>query len=233
MNRTEEYFSFIDNSKNKNDDETNKELFYDTMYNSIVVIEKKLNSGLKSYNQVLALEEEYNKLAGEITTVIDGISLEVTSNESDHYEGVKNILRYRLSVLALKLLRLKDKFMYQKIELEPENPVVFKEMPSQELMMEEENKHLTKTYSENALVSTRRRILEIQEIQDTIGLHLAQQNERIDLMIRSSGQTKKNIKGSIRYIDKGGDARKLIRRILFIFLVCISFVLLFIHLFYR
>ncbi|KAM0687767.1 hypothetical protein COBT_000986 [Conglomerata obtusa] len=233
MDRLAEYHFFLDKSnmpfiKPKNDK------FYDTLVKNLNHLKKTLKKHHK-YVDILVIEEKYQKILKEARSIFLTISIDTNQDEELHFEGIKVIINLKLNRLEKALKIAKNECMKIKIELEPELSKQYqKENRNDEqfnIQLEEENKKILQKYVDTSIQATRKRVVEIQEIQNLIGLHIEAQDERIDNISVDTKKAKEHIKGSKKYIGKGNG--RLARRILFLFILCLSFVLCFLHLQYR
>ncbi|TBU00633.1 hypothetical protein CWI39_1623p0010 [Hamiltosporidium magnivora] len=233
MNRTQDFLSLIDLEKNIEIKKNKKEKFYDSFLKDINILQNKIKKSGR-YEEILILDEAYTSLSHKISGLFQVIEIDTSLNEGLHFEGIKKILNNKLQSVQMLLQEKKSTFLSTTItDLEPEKPIIYKriEDTSQLFLMEEENKKIMESLTtvDYSLKKTRKRIMDIQSIQDIIGLHLYAQDERIDCIIDTTSDTKKNVIGSKSFLDKNKAMGKAIRRIVFIILLCLSFVLLFLH----
>eukprot|EP00866_Antonospora_locustae_P000436 jgi/Antlo1/436/1766 len=231
MNRIKEYHRYLGVDRVP-DPRPYEERFFDSIVGKMDTIARTL-SDKRSYSQTLVSERELGLLAKESSTLLDMIEVEGTDDEVVHFRGIKDIINMKIASLALKIQQKKQSFITYSANLEPERPVVFAQntLP----VFEEENKKLVERFKAETseLTIARRRLLEIEALQDLINIHLCEQNERIDTIALSAKSAKQNINRSNVYFKKNRHAGRLMRRVLFIFLLCISFVLLTTHFFNR
>lgn len=231
MDRTEEYRRYL-GAGSAADSHPYEERFFDSIVGRMDAIAGALKDK-RSYGQVLASERELGMLARESSTLLDMIEVEGADDEVLHFRGIKDIINLKMASLALKIQQKKQSFITYSANLEPERPAVFAQ--STLPVFEEENKKLVERFKAETseLTIARRRLLEIEALQDLINIHLCEQNERIDTIALSARSAKQNINRSNAYFMKSRHAGRLMRRVLFIFLLCISFVLLNTHFFNR
>ncbi|EJW03517.1 hypothetical protein EDEG_00199 [Edhazardia aedis USNM 41457] len=239
MNRTDEYLSFLKNMELQKTFEFPKQnKFYHTLFKKILKINGLLENK-PSYLDVLVIEEKYNKLLKEIQDVFDVIDFKSDKDEIMHFNGIKSILNLRLNITDNKIKNMKNESIRIKVELEPElandeadsrfNNNNFTDSTIQ--MMEKENEKLVNRFTDYNLQKAQRKLMEIQSIQDLIGIHIDAQDERIDNITFDIQESKKNIVSASKYMkDAGGSV---FRRFLFLFLLCLSFVLLFLNFYNR
>ncbi|AFM97974.1 hypothetical protein EHEL_030770 [Encephalitozoon hellem ATCC 50504] len=230
MNRTTEYLKHID-GKTQTPYVPESESFYDTINSRIEKIEAQLGR-TPSYREILKIEEEFNTLSLESQQTLDMVSVEGTNDLILHFEGVKKIILMKLQGVERRLRALKDSKIGMNIDLEPERPHVFRNVEEVQ-MMEEENKKLVEGYNIEGYRLTRRRLLEVEALQDTIFQHLVLQDERIDSIVDLTSKAGKYVSGSSKALGRIGDSGRFLRRFLFILLLCLSFVLLFLHYYYK
>lgn len=231
MNRTEEYRRCL-GAGSAADPHPYEERFFDSIVGKMDAIAGTLKDK-RSYSQVLASERELGLLARESSALLGMIEVEGADDEVLHFRGIKDIINLKMASLALKIQQKKQSFITYSANLAPERPAVFAQntLP----VFEEENKKLVERFKAETseLTIARRRLLEIEALQDLINIHLCEQNERIDTIALSTRSAKQNINRSNAYFMKSRHAGRLMRRVLFIFLLCISFVLLTTHFFNR
>lgn len=230
MNRTEEYLQHIDKTKQIHLAPA-AESFYDAINRRVEETRSKTKSPL-SYREILKLEEEFAGLVLETHQTLDAISIEGSDDLVLHFEGIKRIIQMKLQAIEKGLKALKDSRMGMSADLEPERPPVFKRVEEVQ-MMEEENKRLVEGYAVEGYRLTRKRLLEVEALQDTIFQHLTLQDERIDDIIDITSRAGKCISGSNDTLGKIGESGRFLRRFLFILLLCLSFILLFLHYYYK
>lgn len=230
MNRTKEFLGYVDLSHQK-EDTTNKRIFYDAILEDIQSLEKKVSHKL-TYTNILKLEDEIQEVADRTSKTLGVIHLEGTQDEQTHFEGVKKILGMRLSHLKASLEKIKNHKMGLDLELAPEKPKVFREVKDVSYL-EQKNLEIVESSMVDGYRLTRQRLLEIESIQDTINEHLQIQDERIDDVIGRTGDIHKSISMSKDLIEKGAINSRFVRRFLFILFLCLSFLILFMHLYYK
>lgn len=229
MDRTSDYNNFI--SLTQTHYSPPSTTFYDTLYKKLLNLEHSI--GLhKKYVDILVIEEKYNKLIQEIHDIFHVIDIEMTEDESKHFEGIKHILNLRVNIINKKIKESKFNNTRIKVELEPEvaEKRVVRNFNSNPVI-EQEHARLVERFIDTSMQSTRQRVLEIQEIQDLIGMHITAQSERIELLLGTTRDASDHIKKGGNYVKK--DNGRYARRLLFLILLSMSFVLLFIHFFHR
>lgn len=239
MNRTGEYLNFTrtssyDGSDTKNrydereqgDKDSEQKNFYDSVYQNI----QNFNTNVATYTSLLKKEQEFNKLQRETIDLFKMIELESNNDLKMHFEGIKKIIMTKLADKNAEIQSKKRRFINKNIHLEPEKPFVYLNA-HQDRNLEMENKMIMKeTQSlDYQMKQTRKSLQEIKHIQDQINLNLNVQNESIDQIFNKSKSISENVKGGNKYLKMGKEKRRLIRRALFIWLLCISFILLFLH----
>lgn len=230
MNRTEDYLQKVDKDTQR-PFHPYRESFYDTINGRIEDIDRKLVKSI-SYKDVLALEEHLSTLYAETQQTLDYISVEGSSDLVLHFEGIKRIIHMKFQNVEKRLKNLKDSKIGINIDLEPERPQQYREV-NEISVMEEENKRLVERYNVEGYRLTRKRLLEVEAIQDTIFQHLSLQDERIDDVIDLTSRARKCVGDSNSTLEKIGESGKFFRRFLIVLLLCLSFVLLFLHYYYR
>lgn len=230
MNRTEDYLTRVDKDAQK-PLASHSESFYDTINMKIEDVDKKLTRSL-SYKDLLVVEEHLSALLLDTQQTLDSISLEGSDDLVLHFEGIKRIIQMKFLNVDRKLKKLKDSKIGMNIDLEPERPQMYREINNISVM-EEENRRLVEGYSVEGYRLTRKRLLEVEALQDTIYQHLTLQDERIDDIVDLTSRAGKHIVGSNDTLEKIGETSRFIRRFLFILLLCLTFILLFLHYYYR
>ncbi|KAM0672606.1 hypothetical protein CWI42_031170 [Ordospora colligata] len=230
MDRTDEYIKHIDTGAQV-PLQSSEKTFYDAIITKIELINKRLTKSL-SYKELLAVEEQFSSLSSESQHTIDSISLQGSDDLILHFEGIKKIIRMKLKTLESRISKLKDKKMSVPVDLNPERPQTFKKI-DQVQIMEEENKRLVEKYNVEGYRLTRQRLLEVEALQDTIFEHLTLQDERIDGIVDIASRAGNCVSKGNNVLDKVGESGKLFRRFMFILLLCMSFILAFLHYYYR
>lgn len=232
MDRTSEYNSFTACEGSLHSPKPYEDKFFDVMISGLGHLSEKLD-GRKSYNQILEIEREFNTLVKESTSLLNVIELEGSGDEIMHFEGIKEIIRLKVADLALKVQKKKQHMISYSTDLEPEKPVLF--VQKNKPVFEEENQRLVERFQSKTseLTRTKKQLIEIEGIQDLIKIHLCEQDERINSIVLSAKMAKKTLNHSNTYFSKGRNSGRLFRRILFIFTLCASFVLMFSHIFHR
>ena len=115
--------------------------------------------------------------------------------------------------------------MSYSFNLEEEKPEIYFQKRDEKL--ESLNIKLKQKYESSTLTITRQRLKEIDVLQNLIKNTLTEQDERIDEVVLSTKEAKKNFLGSNKYFEKTKNRGRRIRRFLIILFFCMSFVLLF------
>ncbi|KAI4292856.1 hypothetical protein PAPHI01_2130 [Pancytospora philotis] len=225
MDRTEEFFGYVDMARQEpvREPETS---FYNTFNRSIGALRQRLERN-GTFRAVLAVEEEFVKLQSQMSAVLDSVRLEGAADIGAHYEGVKQILNLRLLGLSRRLRAAKNRVSSEELELRPERPASCQEI-GVDRALERENKRITEGQRYEA---TRSRILKIEAVQKAINENLLVQDERIDAVCASAGSTVETYDKIAA--DADFDSGSIMRRAAFTVLLCLSFVLLFLHYFYK
>lgn len=230
MNRTKEFVKCVD-LKHQHEPGAYKKVFYDTFLDEIISLERRLNNKL-TYTSILKLEDDLQRVVNNYTTTIEAIALEGTKDEKIHFEGVKKILGMRIYKLKNSLEKIKNSKVGLEIELAPERPKAYKEVKDTSYLQQKNLEIIESSMLEGYHI-TRQRLLEIESIQDTINEHLQIHDERIDNIIVQTGDVHKTINASRDLVDKGSANSRFFRRFLFILFLCLSFLILFMHLFHK
>lgn len=227
MNRTKYYQQFTHEHDNLTYVPLLQDKFYDNIYRKLLKIETSLDETVR-YIDVLVQEEKYLKILNEIKDLFQILELDANEDEEMHYNGIKAILNLKLNMLKHKIKTKKKYTGKVRIELEPEVPKNYTNTSHDSLLQKEHERILEKV---DTYQSTRQRVLDIQQIQDLIGVHIEAQNERIDVIQLNTQKASTNVKGAQAYVD--GNGGRALRRFLFIFILCMTFVLCFLHMQYR
>ncbi|KAI5149803.1 hypothetical protein ENBRE01_1132 [Enteropsectra breve] len=225
MERTSEFCIYLE-GKHTQARPQKKECFYNTIYANIVFLKKKIQ-GCSSYSQIMSCESELVKIEQESSDLLESIAIEGTSDIQMHYKGIKYIISSQLRQIRKDLERKKNMLSIANEDLEPEKPRQAREM-TQDLLMEQENRKITQ---HNEYESVQRRLHKIGVIQRSISENLVLQEERIDSICLTTGNTGE-LYDSIANDDFAGKG-SILRRILIIILISLSFILLYLHYFYR
>ncbi|KAI5169502.1 hypothetical protein PAEPH01_0772 [Pancytospora epiphaga] len=225
MDRMEEFLSFIDSTK-QNEFKGGKKCFYESFNESITGLLAQL-SRMNSLRPILSLENEFLGLQKQISTVFEVSKLEGTRDIKAHYEGIKQILNLRLSHLRKMVEVTKRRVCEIDVDLSPERPRQFREV-APNVVLEQENRRIV---GDQEYEQVRHRLQKIDVIQKAINENLIVQDERIDRICdvtKNTGEVYGDINENIDF-DNGS----LMRRVVFVILLCLSFVLLFLHFFYK
>lgn len=230
MDRTAEYNKFAEVECVPEDPYEDR--FYDTIAGKLQGIAKALKTK-KSYSQVLASEQELGAAVKESSLLLDAIEVEGSADEVRHFEGIKQIINLKITSITLEIQDMKHNLISYSANLEPERPVLFAQ--NKHFLLEEDNQKLVEKFRSETteLSATRRKLLEIEKIQDLINIHLSEQDERIDSIVVSTVHSKQNLHQSNTYFLKNKNTGRFMRRMLSVLLLCMAFVLLTSHLFHR
>lgn len=225
MDRTQEFMSFLD-LKSLESDEHPQNRFYHDLFLDIKSLKERAESA-RSYKSMLIIEDEATKLEQKILSILGSIDLNSSEDLTSHFEGIKQILSSQL--LKLKRFLTKKKIASQNlaVELEPEKPKSYKQSNKSE-MLEQENKKIIENQDYEL---TKMKLLKIEQVQKAINEHLLVQDERIDSVCAITGSTSK----IYEKLSEGEDfsSGSFFRRASTILLLCLSFVLIFLHFFYK
>lgn len=227
MNRIKTYHAIIQQYDNIAYIPTPQNKFYHTIHKKLDKIDTSLDETSR-YIDVLVQEEKYIKILHEIKDLFQILEMDMNKDESMVYDGIKAILNIKLNILKNKIKTKKTSSGRVKIELEPEVPQFYAQSSHDSLLQKEHEKILEKV---DTFQSTRQRVLDIQQIQDLIGVHIEAQNERIDMIQVDTHKATENIKNTQGYVNNDGG--KVLRRFLFVFILCMTFVLCFLHVQYK
>lgn len=230
MNRINEFMKYID-IPSQNPLNKNKILFYDNIYYDIQKLNKRITPTL-SYKNILVLEKSLSKISDNVQQTLSVISIEGTRDEVVHFEGVKKIIQSKLINTKLKLEKLKIKKSSLSMDLEPERPKSYKISPEIHHIEQETMEIMGNNVLERYRV-TRQRLLEIESIQENISEHLNIQDERIDDVINKVGDIYESVRSSKSMVEKVTEAGSFFRRFFIILMFCLTFIIFFLHLYYK
>ena len=148
-----------------------------------------------------------------------------------NFEGICSILKKKMVDVSKEIALAKNKISNNFVELEPVRPEKFEKNDRKEcenLLFEQENKRILQTTQYEV---TKQRLLKIEVVQRAIQENLLIQDERIDCILTSNSSTAsiyENLLGNEDFYSGS-----FIKRTSFTILMCLTFVLLFLHLFYR
>lgn len=228
--------------------------FYKALYGAFIDICNRA-SLINSYKAALLLDEELNILRKKSESVLSSIQIDGAADIKAHFEGIKYIMGNLAIETVKKVESTKHKLIGNAINLEPEKPKNFKRhenkpnkkhssldytmennTPNPEKhvfkenyqALEQENRRIVETSQYEA---TKQRLLKIEAVQRAINENLILQDERIDNVCISNDITSKTFK-DINSEGLSGNG-SFIRRILFVTIICLTVVLLFLHIYYR
>jgi syntaxin 18 len=230
MNRTDEYMKYI-NIPNQEPLTSNKVLFYDDIYYDIQKLNKSITPTL-SYKNILILEKSISKISENVQQTLSVISIEGTRDEVVHFEGVKKIIQSLILSTRLRLEKLKIKKGSLSMDLEPERPKSYKVSPEIHHMEQETMEIMGNSVVERYRV-TKQRLLEIESIQENISEQLNIQDERIDDVISKVGDIYESVRSSKDTVEKVTEAGSFFRRFFIILMFCLTFIIFFLHLYYK
>jgi len=224
MDRTAEFYSLL-STPQKEEKPVQKQKFYEDIYTSVNTI---LHRAARSttYKMLLELDRELGALVRRSTELLDGLKIGGTADLEMHFEGVKLIINKKF-VEASKYLASKRAKATQSVELEPERPVAFKSVAENQ-RLEQESKTIVDSVQYEA---TRQRLMKIEAVQKAIHQNLLVQDERIDSIGSLHGSTSDIYKGLSSEASIGSGS--FFKRATTTVIACLTFVLLFVHIFYR
>ncbi len=238
-NRLPDFMKVVDPSKQEVV-KTCEKRFYEEIYWKIEDLKNKIESS-SSYGNFLIFEDKLIKLQKELL-VLD--NLVVDDHLVDVFEGIKDILKRNLakcvklvnSKKSLHTVNLKEQRGRSKY-----NPAIVENQVRDESsrtggsgfgygqkqleMIERENKQIM--WGDNYQM-TKRKLLQIDQLQKAINEHLIVQEERIDSVCSITGDSQKTYK-SINQMNfyTGGS---FFRKFLFVLILSICFALVYSHL---
>ncbi|KRH91898.1 SNARE protein Syntaxin 18/UFE1, partial [Pseudoloma neurophilia] len=183
-----------------------------------------------SYTEILRKEREFSTLWTQTLQFFAKIELDASSDQQNFFDGVRAIIQLKLDDKNEIIQQKKRRFINKNIELEPEKPkIVLKTQNNQNL--DKKNKQILQQDNkfEQQLEKTKKYLLDIKQIQNRISSNLISQTESIEQIYRKSKNTHVNVKGTNKLLKTNKEKKRLLRRILFIWLLCLSFLMLFLH----
>lgn len=224
MDRTAEFFSLVTTSQ-KDECLVEKRKFYEDIYAEVVDIQERI-SRATSYKTLVELDRALNSLVKKSTEVLDGVKMAGGEDLEMHFEGVKQIINKKFVEVSKALVSKRTKATMN-VELEPERPSTFKRVVENQLL-EQESRNITESVQYEA---TRQRLMKIEAIQKAIHQNLLMQDERIDNVCISHGSTTDIYKALSA--EDGIGSGSFFKRATTTIIVCLTAVLLFVHIFYR
>jgi hypothetical protein len=250
MDRTLEFKSFVNSniqnqsqienqiknqreSQIKNQRESQRERkFYEDLYFQLMDISNKIRK-TTSLKTILILDKELMEFIKKNTLILKNIKINNTPDVKANFEGINYILNMKMVEVSKQITLTKNRISSNSIELEPVKPTYketnFKDNTGGDaLMFEMENKKIVQItqYEE-----TKQRLLKIEAVQRAIQENLLIQDERIDCIIDT------NVSTNSIYGELLGDEDlyngSFIKRCSFAILGCLTFVLIFTHIFHR
>lgn len=232
MDRTSEFRSYLSHFKAEPLEES--DLFYMTLRRSILEISRSAFS-VSTLKSLLTLESKLNEEQNKANLLLG--SIEINENDSKmHLEGIKYIINNLIYKVRKQIESSKNKLVNNKRELVLEKPKPskakmdfdYKNQQNQELELENK-KILQKSQYEE----TKQRLSKIEAVQIAINENLVIQDERIDSIIANHKVTDdvyKTINTEFNSFKYNGS---MLRRITVNIIVCLAFILLYIHIYYR
>lgn len=225
MDRTAEFFSLLEKPRAENS-LFDKQKFYEEIYSDIQSIRSKA-ARTASYKTLLALEKELNGMIQKNTVLFDSLKIAGAEDLQMHFEGVKLIINKKIVETSKYLASKKARSASLEIELEPQRPISFKKVVENQVL-EQEGRSIVESMQYEA---TRQRLLKIEAVQKAINENLMLQDERIDNICTSQSST-----GEL-YSKLSSEATiasgSFFKRAASTIILCLTFVLIFVHVFYR
>lgn len=239
MDRTLEFFSMINLKQTSK--EVKQDTFYETLYyaaSEILVKSIKLNS-LRLFCKV---EEELDELQKRANLLLGSIVLDGKDDLKLHFDGIKYIINNKILNTRKKVELGKGRMVNREIELEPEKGKAIKNLdlieqvnglPRFSAEMQELELESRKIVEQSQYEETRQRIAKIDVVQRAINENLVIQNERIDSIVLASSNTSNIYKTLTSDPEILGGKGSFMRRLVFNIILFFSFILIFIHFYYR
>lgn len=224
MDRTAEYKFLI--PKSSESPLIKEQKFYEELYSKLREISQKANRPV-THKAILLLDQEFSEFIKKTSVLLESIKINGEQDIKANFEGIKFIINCKMAQVSKEISISKTKVSNMAIELEPERPINLKKV-NENLLYEQENRVILETTQYEA---TKQRLLKIEVVQRAIQENLLIQDERIDGICTSNSAT------SSLYETLLGDEDfyngSFIKRSAFTILICLTFVLIFLHLYYR
>lgn len=224
MDRTAEFKSFVTMHPTASFQKEPK--FYEELYSTLIEFSEKSRRS-KSYKALLLLEQELNEFIKKTTIILDSIKVEGSEDKRAHFEGIKFILNSRMAAISKEISVAKNRLSNTAADLAPVRPQNIKKI-NENLLFEQENRNIIETTQYEA---TKQRLLKIEAVQRAIQENLLIQDERIDNICVSNSSTSSIYENLLSDDDLYNGS--VIKRSVTTMQLCLAFVLLFIHLYYR
>lgn len=220
MDRTEEFHRYAGTTHPETT--AAKETFYITLGQGLDRIEDRLSRPV-SLRALLVLEEDLAQVQAKTAHILDSVRVTGPPDLAEHYAGIKQILSHRIARLSREMKKSKAQLCAVDAEIAPEKPRDFVHVAG-DVLLEQENRRIVEHQDyENA----RLRLQSIEAVQRAISENLMIQNERIDSICHTSIDTEETCGKIAGYDGYGGGS--LVRRAVLIIILCLIFVILFLH----
>ncbi|ELA41688.1 uncharacterized protein VICG_01321 [Vittaforma corneae ATCC 50505] len=203
-----------------------KQKFYEEIYSTIQDIYSRAARST-SYKTLLVLDKELNELVLKNTTLFDSLKITGTEDLQMHFDGIKLIISKKIAETSKYLASRKANSASLEIELEPQRPVSFKKVVENQIL-EQESRSIVEAMQYEA---TRQRLLKIEAVQKAIHENLMLQDERIDSICTCQSSTDELYSKLNSEISIANGS--FFKRAAFTIILCLTFVLIFVHIFYR
>jgi syntaxin 18 len=204
--------------------------FYEELYRQLLEMSQKA-AVPSSHKALLLLDKELLDFIKKSTVLLESIQIKGHPDIQANFEGIKFIINSKMAKVSKEIGMAKDRIMNAAVDLAPERPqYTNKNVIESEnsLLYEQENKAILETTQYEA---TKQRLIKIEAVQRAIQENLLIQDERIDCVCISNAST------SSLYETLLGDEDfyngSFMKRSAFTILICLIFVLLFLHYYYR
>lgn len=219
MNRSKEFFEITGTPKIK---KTTKR-FYDEILEKI----EKFEISSLNYSTILKNEEKFLNLVKKLENLFLKIKID-NKNLKLHFDGIKENIEIKIYDKLEMIKKNKKKFLNKNLILEAEKPKIILENQIYEKNFEFKNEN-KKILKDKKIEKFKQNLEEIQILQKKIKFNLICQNESIENIYLKSKNIKKDLNLGNKMLRLSKDKKRLFRRFLHVWLLCLAFLLLFVH----
>lgn len=226
MDRKEEFLSYLPEEIREQAIPSYHSKFYDDITEKI----DNFNTTTTSYTEMLKKEKEFSTLWTQTLQLFSKIELETNKDQRNFFDGIRAIIQLKLDNKNELIQQKKKRFINKNIELEPERPQIVLNTQKNS-HFEAKNKQILKQDNkfDQAIERTKKYLLDIKQLQNQISSNLISQTESIDQIYQKSKQTHGNVKGTNKLLKKNKEKKRLMRRILVVWLLSLAFMMLYLH----
>lgn len=224
MDRTPEFLEYV---KEPIKQSTSQEQpFYYEILERVSAISSQLK-GMSNIKTLLRVEEAFLREQRRTLEILDAVRITQGACLAQHYEGIKYIVNQRMLALSKQIRSAKMNCGTNEQFLTPEKPQHFRKS-SLNMQLELENR---KIIQKEEYEVAKQHLASIETYQRMIHENLVIQDERIDSISGFACETK-TIYNELNRDDDGGSG-SFMRRMTLNMILCLSFVLIFLHFFYK